>query len=185
MADMGAKTLKLTASCDGLSSAELIFTVREETPPPCIFFKPNREISGVLVSMADSPEKPDPARAIADSDMNTFAPVALENDFSKYAPADFMSGWREYRIPVTLPENLPEKQLPVLEIQAVLCSRAEFYLDGVLLHGEDPAPQAAVTVPLRADGRREFEVRALLKACEDSSPANGISGGIRLSAKEQ
>ena len=151
----------------------------------CIFFKPNREISGVLVSMKDSPEKPDPTRIIADSDMNTFTPVTLENDFSKYAPADFLAGWREYRIPVRLPDTLPEGQLQVLEIQAVLCSRAEFYLDGVLLHGEDPAPQSAVTVPLKTNGRREFEVRALFKACEGDSPANGISGGILLSLADE
>ncbi len=185
MADMGAKTLKLTASCEGLSSAEVIFTVKEETPPACIFFKPNREISGVLVSLKDSAEKPDPARTISDTDMNTFTPAVLESDFHKYAPYDFVSGWREFRIPVTLPKNLPEGQLPALVLQSVLCSKAEFYADGILLHEESPAPEASVTVPLRVCGKQEFEVRALLRACEGDSPANGISGGIRLSTVDK
>jgi len=40
-------------------------------------------------------------------------------------------------------------------------------------------------VPLKVCGKREFEVRALLRACEGDCPANGISGGIRLSTVDK
>ena len=71
--------------------------------------------------------------------------------------------------------------MPALEISSLLCERAEFYVEGKLVLGCQPAYKAPLTVPLPATDKREFEVRVLLKAMDGSTSSNGISQGISLS----
>ncbi len=179
-ANLGAASLKLKASCEGLSGAEIVFDIKDVPAPNYLFLKPNRAITGVQVSVSDQAEKPDPAKQYGDDDMNSFAPVELDSFFNSFRPSGFKTGWREYRIPIKLPSTIPAGKLPALEINSILCSRAEFYVDGKLILGAEPAYKASLTVPLGAATANEFELRALLCAGKDT-PASGFSQGMSLS----
>ncbi len=180
-AKLGAKSMKLKATCAGLADAEVVFDVRSVPAPNYLFSKPNRAITGVQVSVSDQEQKPDPAKQYADNDMNSFSPLELDSAFNSFRPSSFRAGWREYRIPVKLPERLPEGKIPALEINSILCSCAEFYVDGKLIFATEPAYKASLTVPLRGITAKEFEVRALLHARAGSASSNGFSQGMSLS----
>lgn len=184
-ANLGAKALKLTAECDGLAAAEIVFEIKEVPVPSYMPSKPNRAITGILVSVASTANKPDPTRQYGDDDMNSFAPIVLDSAFNSYRPSGFYDGWREFRIPVTLPAELPAGKIPALEISSILCERAEFYLDGKLLLGIEPDYKASLTVPICGAKRREIELRALLKAIPGSTSSNGFSQGISLSLVDE
>jgi beta-galactosidase len=179
-ARLGAKTVKLTAGCDGLAPAEVCFAVEHVPAPNYMPSKPNRAVTGVLVSVSDLAEKPDPAKLYGDDDMNSFSPLELDSAFNSFRPSGFKTGWREYRIPVSLPAGLPEGKVPALEISSILCDVAEFYVDGKPILCVVPEYKAHLTVPLPAD-RREFEVRALLRAKEGAPSSSDFSQGITLS----
>lgn len=179
-ADLGAKTLKLRAFSKGLISDEAVFEIEQVAAPLYMATKPNQAITGVQVSVSDQEEKPDPAKIYGDDDMNSFSPVELDSFFNSFKPSGFKKGWREYRIPVKLPQKMPEGKIPALEINCVLCDRAEFYVNGKPLLCTDPDYKVALTVPLTVEAGREFEVRALLLARADA-PASGFSQGISLS----
>ena len=180
-AKLGAKAMKLIATCEGMASAEVVFAIKNVQAPNYMPTKVNCAISGVLVSTANAPEKPDPTKVYGDDDMNSFSPIVLESAFHSFLPSRFVSGWREFRIPITLPTTLPEGKVPALEISSLLCERAEFYVNGEPVLGCQPQYKAPLTVPLPLTDKREFEVRALLKAIEGSTSSNGISQGISLS----
>jgi beta-galactosidase len=179
-ADLGAKTLKLRAFSKGLISDEAVFEIEQVAAPLYMASKPNQAITGVQVSVSDQEEKPDPAKLYGDDDMNSFSPVELDSFFNSFKPSGFKKGWREYRIPVKLPQKMPEGKIPALEINCVLCDRAEFYVNGKPVLCIDPDYKVALTVPLTVEAGREFEVRALLLARADA-PASGFSQGLSLS----
>ncbi len=180
-ARLGAKTLKLIAYGEGLASAEIEFTVREVPAPKYVFFRENRAITGILVSPENAKEKPDPCRIYGDDDMNSFAPLALGDNFwNGMLPSGFKWGWREFRIPIALPERIPEGKRPVLEISAAICEVAEFYVNGKLIHKVFPQFRMPISVPLDGIDEREFEVRGLLKARKDTLRSEGISQGVSL-----
>lgn len=184
-ADLNATALTLTASCEGLESASVAFEVVDQPRPDYISSKPNRAVSGILTSVANAEEKPDPKRVYAENDMNSFAPVELDAErFGRYLPRGFSRGWRELRIPVELPEILPENGVPSLEFASVICERMEIYLDGELIFEATPEFKESVSVPLRIRDRRAFELRCLLLAKSDSA-VNGVGGSLTLSVLEE
>lgn len=99
-------------------------------------------------------------------------------------PRGFSRGWRELRIPVELPEILPENGVPSLEFASVICDRMEIYLDGELIFEAAPEFKESVSVPLRIRDRRAFELRCLLLAKSDSA-VNGVGGSLTLSVLEE
>ena len=180
-ANIGARSLKLIAHAEGLEPASIEWTVRESARPDYIFHQPNLAITGVLADIADSPEKPDPNRVYGDDDMNSLAPIVLEKSaFNNYKPSGFKKGWRTIRIPITLPKTLPDDKIPAIKIESVICERAEFYVDGNLICEAEPSYKAALTIPCDLPNRREFEVRCLLKARDESISPNGFALGISL-----
>ena len=184
-AKRGAKSLTLVAKADGLEEARVHFEIKEVTPDAAIFFRPNYAVTGILASVTDLEQKPDPAKTYGDDDMNSFAPMEIEKSlFSNFHPSNFLAGWREIRIPVSLPAVVPEGKLPVLEIASVICELAEFYVDGKLIYRESPAYKAAMTVPLDITNRKEFEVRCLLKASSHTAP-NGFAQSLTLTLTER
>jgi len=179
-ANTGAKTLKLIATCDGMESAEVVFDMEERTAPAAIASKANWEINGMLATVTDEAEKPDPAKVYSDDDMNSFSPMVIEARFNAFKPSKFKSGWRVLRVPVTLPAKLPEGKRPVIEIAAAICKRAEFYVHGKEIFTAEPAYKAPIVVPLPTDCGRDFEVRVLLQAREDVASNNGLGLGMAL-----
>lgn len=91
------------------------------------------------------------------------------------------TGWRKYRVPVSLFQATPEGKIPALEIASVICDRAEFYIDGRMIYEATPGYKSSMTVPLGNPKRREFEVCILLKAHPDPAVSSGFSVGITLS----
>ena len=180
-----AKSLKLIAHCEGMQTAQFDFEIKENKSSDYIFFTINQEITGIQASITDNEEKPDPAHIYSDDDMNSLAPLVLETAFYGFVPAGFVSGWREFRIPVVLPNNVPEGKIPALEIQSIICDTAEFYVDGELIFAAQPDFRAALTVPCDITDRKEFEVRALVKANESVSVGSGFGMGITLSMIER
>ena len=180
-ARIGAKNIKLIARCKGLKTAQIEFEIIDKKAPEYIFFKTNRAITGIQASMTNSEEKPDPSHVYSDDDMNSLAPLILETPFYGFVPSGFTSGWREFRIPVILPKNIPEGKIPALEIQSIICDTAEFYVDGKMIFKAQPEFKSALTVPCDIQGRKEFEVRALLKADEKVCVGSGFGMGITLS----
>jgi len=181
-ANLHAKQLKLMASSEGLGSAEVVFEVEETPAPDYIYFQPNLAVTGIRASVADRPVRPDPSHVYSSDDNNSLAPIVLENSlFDFFAPNGFCSGWREYRIPVSLFQAWPEDKIPALEIASVACARAEFYIDGQLIYAAEPTYKSAMTVPLGVPKAKEFEVCVLLKAYPDSGVPSGFAIGITLS----
>lgn len=181
-AKLQAKQLKLIATAEGLGSAEVAFEIEETPAPDYIYFQPNLAVTGIQASVADSPERPDPCHVYSGDDNNSLAPIVLENSlFDFFAPNGFYTGWREYRIPISLFQAWPEDKIPALEIASVACQRAEFYIDGQQIFAAEPAYKASMTVPLGHPKAQEFEVCVLLKAYPDSSVPSGFSIGITLS----
>ena len=179
-ADTGAKKMKLIATCDGLVSAEVTFEIEERPVPARIYSKANWEINGMLATVSDDPTKPDPAKTYGDDDMNSFSPMVIETRFNTFKPSKFKSGWRVLRVPVVLPAQIPEGKRPVIEIGAVICKRAEFYVNGKEIYAAEPAYKQSVVVPLPTDCGKDFEVRVLLLASEDVPSNNGIGLGMAL-----
>lgn len=178
-ANLGAKNLTLIASGDGLESAQVEFGIENKKSPEYISFKPNYTVDRILTSVEDSEQKPDPSHVYGNDDMNSFSPLVLENGFNAFAPPFFEKGWRQLRIFVNLPANIPEGKNPVLMVQSVICEKAEFYIDGRVIYEEEPEVKASLAVPLITD-KKQFEVRMLMKAKENAQ-TNGIALGITLS----
>ena len=181
-AKLNAKQLKLVATADGLGSAEVIFDVQQALAPHYIYFQPNLAITGIQASVADSPERPDPKHVYSSDDNNSLAPIVLENSlFDNFAPSGFHTGWREYRIPVSLFQAWPKDKIPALEVASVICERAEIYIDGQLIFEAEPAYKSSMTIPLGQPKAQDFEVCVLLKAHPDPAVSSGFSVGITLS----
>ena len=186
----GAEKLKLTASCEGLTSAEVVFEIQARPQPAYLFSKPNTAVTGILASVTDSEEKPDPAHVYSEDDMNSFAPMILEkNRFGNHLPGGFKKGWRAFRLPITLPKHLPKGKVPALEIASIVCDAAEFYVDGQRIFAATPDYKAPLTVPLilppHLSGEQSFEVRALLKAGSNASCSSGFAFSISLSFTDE
>ena len=184
-ADMGAKSLKLIAECDGMEKAELAFEIEAREPEAYLASKANWEINGMLCTVSDDPVKPDPAKIYGDDDMNSFSPMVIEVRFNTFRPSKFKSGWRVLRVPVTLPAVLPQGKRPMIEIAAAICKRAEFYVDGQEIFSAEPDYKAPIYVPLPTDRGRDFEVRVLLQAREDVSSNNGFGLGMSLTFEDE
>ncbi|MBQ9097940.1 MAG: DUF4982 domain-containing protein [Clostridia bacterium] len=185
-AKQNAKALKLIARGEGLESAEVSFALQHLPAPDSIFFKSNNAVSGILASVSDEAEKPDPDKVYGDDDMNSFAPMVLEkNQFGNYLPSGFHSGWRVYRIPVTVPKGKTAGQMLSLEIASIVCEKAEFYVDGQLIFEATPEYKAALSVPCPDHTESEFEVRALLKARTHTLGSNGFAYSICLSLSDK
>jgi len=181
-AGIGAKELTLRASAEGLASAEFSFTIEDQSSPNYIYFQDNLSLTGIRASVEDSSCKPDPTHIYSEDDNNSLSPVIVENSlFDNFSPSNFHSGWREFRIPITLPEMIPEGKIPALEIASVICRRAEFYIGGQLIWATEPACKAALTVPLGGEYGKKFEICALLEARSDDTYPNGIGIGVTLS----
>lgn len=173
----GAKSLKLIAHGEGLIDAQMEFLVCETPMPSYVFYRENFAITGVLVSVESVAEKPDPCRIYGDDDMNSFAPVSLEASYwNGMSPSGFKWGWREFRIPITLPEVIPAGKIPTVVIASVICDEVEFYVNGRLIHREQPGFRAPVKVPLGSVKEKRFEIRFLAKARSDSSRSGGAQG---------
>ncbi len=176
-ANTGAKSLKLIARGEGLEEASVTFRIEDQPGTDYIYSSPNGEISGILTSINDSEEKPDPAKVYSDNDMNSFAPMSVDSAFNHYRPRQFKSGWRELRIPIEL-SAISTGKIPVLKMASVIAETVEFYRDGTLIHAETPTLESSVTVPLPTDGEK-YELRCLMKAVPNS-PVNGVSVSIAL-----
>ncbi len=179
-ANTKAKALKLVAKGDGLEEASVDFEIQARPTPDYIYNMKNLEISGIVASMADSEEKPDPAKVYSSNDMNSFAPMAVDTAYNQaHLPGKFQAGWRELRIPVELPNTISEGKIFAVRIASVICDTVEFYIDGQLIHQENPDYKTSVTVPLQVGDRKEFELRCLIKAT-DKSPFSGVGVSIAL-----
>lgn len=175
-ANRNAGFVTLTAEADGLIPATIPFEIRKVPKRQNIYLTENHQVTGILVTPNDSPVKPDPTRVYADNDMNSFAP--LEIDSKKYTKG-FSSGWREYRIPVTLP-NLSEGETPFLHFASVKCEQAEFYLNGKRIHSVGRCRHAEFSVALPQTTEKTFEIRALLQALPNDELFSGFTREITL-----
>lgn len=186
MAELGAKSVKLIARCEGLAPAEHTFEIRDCKAPNYLFSRPNCALSGILGSVADSEEKPDPTKVWGEDDMNSFAPMVVEGSvFTSFMPRSFKSGWRELRIPVTLPKSAREGKVAALEFASVICDVMELYIDGKQIGVATPDFKAAVQVPLPDCGKTSFEVRVLVKARSNYRNGSGFAQAISLTVLEQ
>ena len=184
-ANIKAKNLKLIARSEGLEEAQLTFNIIEQSIPEYIFSKPNLEITGILSSISDSEEKPDPVKIYNDNDMNSFAPMSVSSAYNNaYCPRQFLKGWREFRIPIELPDSIPAGKTPILKFASVIAQTVEFYLNGTLIHKETPKHKASVTLPLPTDCGKKYELRCLIEAAQNM-PANGVSISIALTMEDK
>ena len=135
----------------------------------------------MTASVADSPDKPDPARVYGDDDMNSLAAFEVLSSFDNYRPAGFKSGWRELRIPVKIPDSLPKGKVTTVEFATVICQRLEAYVDGRLIYECEPEYKAPVAVPVDMPRGSEVELCVLVKAREGMISGNGFAVGVSLS----
>ena len=184
-AALGAKKLVLIAKSEGLADARVEFDVVEEEKPDYIFSKPNNAITGILVSVADSPDKPDPAKVYGDDDMNSFAPMEVSNSFDNFKPDRFISGWREFRLPIKIPSNIPEGKVASVEFATAICEKFEAYIDGELIYEIEPDYKAPINVPLEMPLGSEFELRVLVKAKEGIINRSGFGVSITISTADK
>ena len=184
-ADLGAKELKLVAHSEGLADAEVSFEVTDEPKPDYIFSKPNNAISGMMISVSDSPEKPDPTRVYSDNDMNSLAAFDVSCSFNNYKPARFKSGWRELRIPIKIPAAIPEGRVTTVEFVSVICRRIEAYIDGRLIFESEPEYKAPVSIPVDLPAGSEAELCVLVEAREGMISGNGFAVGVSLSSNDK
>lgn len=184
-AGLGAKVLKLIAKAEGLTEAAVDFEITDVEAPDYIFSRPNNAISGMMISVSDSPEKPDPTKVYSDNDMNSLAPFEVTSSFDNYRPAHFYSGWRELRFPVKIPTFVPDGKVTTLEFATVICEKMEIYAGGKLIFEAEPEYKAPVTVPIDMPAGSEAELCVLVKAKEGMISGNGFSIGISLSFAEK
>ena len=97
---LGAESIKLVATSEGLESAECDFTVQAVEAPVC------PEIARITVldkftmsKIYDLEDKPDPNMYISDDDMNSFTPVTFVHGSLQ---RDFTGGYRIYRMKTTV-----------------------------------------------------------------------------------
>lgn len=179
-ADLGAKSLRLVAKSDGLFDATVDFEIVDSEMPDYIFSKPNNSITGVLASLTDSVEKPDPKKVYGADDNNSFAPLDVENGFDFIRPSNFMSGWREIRIPVRVPVGMGDGGASI-ECASVTCEKLEAYINGELIYEISPEHKACVNIPFNMPEGSEFEMRVLIKAKEGLASGSGLGINISLS----
>lgn len=177
MADVGARSLTITASGEGLCGMACTLTIRKTARPRYIYMSENHSVTGIRVSQECFAEKPDPNREYADNDMNSFAALTLSNDTYQ---TDFTSGWRLYRLPIRVPATAKADAAVELSIPKLRCARIESYRNGDALHTSGTHDGDAVTIPLSCKPGEIGELRLLLCAHEGSEPS-GICGSVTLS----
>ena len=161
-ANLGANKIRLIAKSEGLDSAVIEFDVCSVTPPSYVFFQESRMITELLISPENLQEKPDPFEEYSDNDMNTFATTSLL--YGNWpVPARFQTGWRIFRIPITLPEHIPEGKIPAVQTSFVVCHTVEFYVGKKHILTANPRYNDTLLIPLGDVNEREFELRCLMQ----------------------
>lgn len=164
----GQGRLKLRAKADGLQTAETVLAVRTG---PAIAAVPEARAVTKLAAWRISPaqaERPDPNRALADNDMNSWGwgepPLKQEPEALR---------WRSYRAPMQLrvDRNDGRAHLVFREI----LGKAEVWVDGVKL-GEKTTPEPGpLSLPL-AKGAARRTLTLLLES--QPGQASGVTGPV-------
>ena len=177
MADVGARTLTVTAEADGLRGAACTFTIRETAKPRYIYMHENHSVTGIRVSQECFANRPDPNREYADNDMNSFAALTLSSDAYQ---DDFTAGWRLYRLPIRVPATAKADATVELHIPKLRCAQIAVYQNGAEIHASAAHDGDALTIPLSCKPGDQGEARLLVRAYGDSEPS-GIRGNVTLS----
>lgn len=164
----GQGRLKLRARADGLQAAETVLAVRAG---PAIAAVPEARAVTKLAAWRISPaqaERPDPNRALADNDMNSWGwgepPLKQEPEALR---------WRSYRAPMQLRIDRNDGRAHLVFREIV--GKAEVWVDGVKL-GEKTTPEPGpLSLPL-AKGAPSRTLTLLLES--QPGQASGVTGPV-------
>ncbi len=169
---LGAKSIKVIATGEGLAPAELDLDVVEVDAPNVIFSDISYDLSGI--TMSDVTEtRPDPLVELREDNMNSFMAVGFEED--AYQP-DFIKGYRIYRATPAL-ENGDHK----LVLPRICADSVEIYVDGKLcFEKKENMRNASVEATFTAQKTEKADVRILIGVNADIPDGAGISKAIRI-----
>ena len=176
--DVGAKSLAIRVSGDGLPDTVCEIEIRDTDKPAYVYAAANTLVDGVTVTTETYREMPDACMEIADNDMNSLEPVSFDGWNCK---PGFTDGWKFFRAKI----NIPGTQNPDFDNTAQLCighiraAAVTVYMDSVKVY-EGGAVDGELNIPFACESGTTCEMRLLLRA--DSKPA-GIISGIKLLVK--
>lgn len=169
----GPGKIRLTAVADGLKSAALTIPVAEAQPVPAVpVIGPSLQLDKWVLSPAYE-NKPDVAQSIADNDMNSWQPVAINTAMGLKKNC--------YLIIRTQfsPHESQKKNGGVIELRKVQ-GKAEVWLNGSCIGVKDKEAKDDFYVqfpPVSGD----CELRVLLK--NETANSVFVQGGIKVSSK--
>jgi len=170
---LGAKSIKVIATADGLEPAEIELEVVQTEQPHCIFGTTNADVSGVTMSEITA-QRPDPLVELREDNMNSFMAVGFAADVYQL---DYFAGWRTYRAMYDINEagdyeiNLPN----------VYADRIEIYVDGECIRTVDSSVHGqGVSAFVKVDAPKKIEMRMLFYAEKAGPNGAGIREAIRI-----
>ena len=173
MSKIGAKSIKVIATSEGLESAEIELDVLEVETPLCIFGATTADVSGVTMSEIFA-DRPDPLVELREDNMNSFMAVGFKSDVYQL---DYFNGWRTYRAM----HKINEAGRYELNFPRVYADKIEIYVDGKLIHKVDSLiDSGSVSAFFEVEEPKEIEMRMLFFA-ENATPRGaGICEAIRI-----
>lgn len=173
MSKLGAKSIKVVATAEGLEPAQIELEVVEVEQPLCIFSVVNADVSGVTMSEVFS-ERPDPLVELREDNMNSFMAVGFKADVYQL---DYFKGWRTYRAM----HDIPEAGTYEISLPNVYADSIEIYVDSKLVHATKGATYGKeVSCLIEADEPKKIELRMLFYAENAPAKGAGICEAVRI-----
>lgn len=172
--DQGTDTFRVNVRSEGLESAEVLCSIRNETEKTEILYSTeNKAADDWLMSVKAYSRRPNPNMKIADTDMNDFVPVKVLSMNSQYLE----KGWYLYRTFLSLPEKEIEYRVSFF-IQEIKCDACELWVNGKMVYEDDRKEEKrTIDVSFDPEGKRDFEITLLLKT---PGGEGGIAGKGRI-----
>ena len=169
---LGAKSIKVIATSEGLAPAEIELDITEVKTPDCIFSDISYDLSGVTMSDV-SEVRPDPLVELRADNMNSFMAVGFEED--RYQ-TDFIKGYRIYRATPALEDGKYNLVLP-----RACADSVEIYVDGNLcLEKKEEMRNAMVECTFTTPKTEKADIRILIGVDAEIPSGAGISKAVRI-----
>ncbi len=172
MSKIGAKSIKIVATSEGIESDQIELDIVSVRQPNCIFSVQNYDINGVTMSDVTL-VRPDPLIELSDDNMNSFFAVGFKS--GEYQ-TDYNNGWRIYRAtPWVKDGNF------ILSLPNVYADKVEVYIDGEAVFVTDAAVYGgAINVPFLSKNSSNKEIRILTYVESATDKGAGIGNAIRI-----
>ena len=179
MCETGAETLKVKAMSEGLEAAEVVIGVVNKEPEEAVMQSDNKCVSTLIKSVKPFAEKPDGNLRIADTDMNDYVPVAVDNVDSQLLD----KGWYLYRATLELVNSAGNNAKCRFSIDSFLYDEYEMWVNGKVVSAgineekrvlPDRPNSKSLVVEFDSEGAGSLEITLLVKVNADGR--GGIGG---------